>query len=94
MAGNENGNGNGMKNWILGIVAGLVIIGVASLMGLVILLSSRVSSLETTLVSQNNLILSLVKRVDKVEGDFYRPVFGRAKPTSYAVESPAVPRAQ
>ena len=43
----SNGNGNGFSKWALGIVAGLIILGIPSLVGAMVYISSRVAVLET-----------------------------------------------
>lgn len=95
MSGNEGENqavrpnGNGVTRQLfitfMTIIGSLVAAGVIGL----VVMYGRMSAMDTTIVAQNNLIISLTKRVEKMEGDIYRPVFGRAKGVSYATKFPA-----
>ena len=43
----QESNGNSFSKWALGIIAGLIVLGIPSLVGAMVYLSSRVAVLET-----------------------------------------------
>ena len=65
-------NGRMFTTILITVVSGLMVIGIAAIITLMIGLNGRVSSLETT-------VTSMEKRIAKIEGDIYTPRFSENK---------------